>query len=341
MPNLFISWRGRLIKQIDRKLGQARKVKITIAFLPRYSKKLSCWAIIFLGMTAISLSDTNAQSSPNATASQALVIAIPYGQTADKFYSIYPISIFINGKYHGNKTGSYHDQAATILKENQQAIDSIDGNKEFTAFSSSRRIGTFATQKVRYAQGLSCEYTFSPIGKLRIDNASGQNERNIAVLITENDKTKTCRIDTRVGEVVKNKLRSLIADNIKSFGLKLAKTSWKYVKRIEVGPGNDMIIAMTKATLSSPHLFDETAGKTTKFQTLSIFRNKNGTLTPLYLKNPDHVVYTEFIWAGDIEGDGDVEIILREAYGEFGKFVIFRIQRERLIKVFEGTEYGC
>ena len=75
--------------------------------------------------------------------------------------------------------------------------------------------------------------------------------------------------------------------------------------------------------------------------TLSIFHLKDGKTYPLYLPNPNNVIFTEFIWAGDIEGDGNTELILREAYGEFERFVICRFQQDRLINIFEGTEYGC
>jgi len=297
-------------------------------------------ALALLVMAVMSFSAGTAKGTQRGIDPPELVLSIPSGTANGDLDALYPISFIANGRYHEIKTGIHSDQQ-TIFNSNRQAIDIISRKRTFLAYSHAGLAGSFRTSNISHASGLSCESTFSPVGKLSI-TAPGKGREDIALFITENNRTKPSRFGKNINESLKKKLLPLIAGKLKSFGLNIDRIAYEDIKLIQMTQQqNDLVIAMTKNTLSAPRKFYESSRELDEITTLSIFHLKNSKAYPLYLPNPNEVIFTEFIWAGDIEGDGDVEIILREAYGEFGKFVIFRFQRDQLIKVFEGTDYGC
>jgi hypothetical protein len=261
--------------------------------------------------------------------SDAFVLAVTRGN------DLYPIAFYTKGDYRSITTGGF-DNMAEAKESNREFYSFAKGIDTFDAFSIQGKIGDFEVTELAYGQGLSCEYNFTLKGTFRSLGKDGM-EYAYAFISVPNRA-----IPHSISKVTEKWIEDYFRRNF--FMLNMAEgknvasiATETYVLRLN---DKESLYFVEYSGRLKESMYYEPAGEQYGFGVWAVFHQEGERITRV---NASSLSYDApiFIWAGDADGDGNIEILLTEGHGETFYFVLYRFVSKKLVKIFTGTPYGC
>jgi hypothetical protein len=264
---------------------------------------------------------------------------------------ITPIVYYADNRYHEIRVDLFGEKGK---KEIQNYTEMIRGARSYTIVHDGADVGKFLVQQVLYQNsGLGCGDSNVVKGKplFRSDRKErSDKERREAYLAGLDMEVKTrsnavvkeissdvrTRIDVMVRDIFRKETKVTSPSNIDFATYRLGE-----LKSYDVNGDNkiDFVILEPVVKLFKPEVV-EIVGETDEISLFMIVAVDGKTVKRVY-GAPGFYCSPGYYCVADLDGDGNLEILLEEGFGEAFHFAIYRLIDGTLIKLYSGTEFGC
>jgi len=277
-----------------------------------------------------------------------IIIAVKRDPSKD---FITPIAFNSDNRYHEIRVDLYGEKGK---KEIQNYTEMIRGPRSYTIVQDGADVGKFLVQQVLYQNsGLGCGDSTVAKGEplYRSDRLgrSGKGHRevylaglNMAVKTRTNAIVKEIPADvrTRIDAMARDLFRKEIAVT-SPVNIDFATYRLGQMKSYDVNGDNksDFVILEPVVKLFKPEIL-EVVGESDEISLLMIVAVDGKSLKRVY-GAPGFYYSPRYYCVADLDGDGNLEILLEEGFGEAFHFEIYRFLNGNLLKLYSGTEFGC
>lgn len=278
-----------------------------------------------------------------------IMIAVKLQDSQDFF--ITPIAFYSDNSYHEIRVDLYGEKGK---KEIQNYTEMVRGLRSYTIVRDGADVGKFLVQQVLYQNsGLGCGDSTVAKGKpLYRSNQiiSSMKDRN-EVFLAGMDMSLKTRADVIVNEIPAD-LRTLIdamaRDHLRKeltvtlpSNINFATYRMGQLKAYDVNADKriDFVILEPVVKLFKPELV-EIAGESDEISSFMIVSVNGRSIKRIY-GAPGFSYSPRYYCVADLDGDGNLEILLEEGFGEAFHFEIYHFIDGNLLKLYSGTEFGC
>ncbi len=254
---------------------------------------------------------------------------------------LYPIVYFKDSKYYEISVGGATKENEVAI-ENKYILSMLQNIKQYTVVSKGEVAGRFIVDRVKFGGGMSGDFAYIPQGKLEI-----YGKKDIDFLLSsfnQSSGNKFVLLKNISNDVIKD-LTKIAGDNllnasdIEPSNINISTLKIAYVKSYDTNKDGAADFFVMGAEVD---VFDSSAygGERSKPEIFLIIKSLNSTQYKVLYSSKPEVMDASMVGLADIDGDGNIEIVLNAGYYEGWHFEIWRYVNGSLIKVYSGTEYG-
>lgn len=329
--------------QIDTGIDNTDYQTRVIATRDFHSKYFTDWKYLII-------SDLSSVSNNNIQSEKIIAIQKDNLENTDEDL-LFPIAFIKNMQYYEISVSALNEREVT--SKDLQVKSLLSNVRQYMMISDGVKTGTFNVSNVKFREGLACDNAYIPEGKIQLIQEMSnyrQNSNNTLFLSTGNTTIMNNKFIpvkgiasnhiNNITNLVKTKFENLKVTNSNNIDASSLKLEYLKAYDLENDGHPELFLVGSSVRLHKAVFTDESCGPTNEVTLFMIVCLERNQYRILYSSEPSYEE-SNLIGAADIDGDGNIEIVINSGRCEAWDFEIYRFQNGILEKLYSGTGYGC